>query len=177
LKKGVLSWFDLIMGSTRKSLDFTDCKYYNPFELISGDEHYVWDKLKENQGVIEFIDVEESNTCMVAMEFNNLHDRLKKFTHCEIHPSTIFAVLTANIPFADHNQAPRNYFSGAQGKQAIGMYNTAFNSRMDTMSVVLHYPHKRLVNTRYMHYIGNNDMSQGHNAIVAIMTYTGLTLC
>lgn len=177
LKKGVLSWFDLIMGSTRKSLDLTDCKYYNPFDLISGDEHYVWDKLKENQGVIEFVDVEESNTCMIAMEFNNLHDRLKKFTHCEIHPSTIFAVLTANIPFADHNQAPRNYFSGAQGKQAIGMYNTAFNSRMDTMSVVLHYPHKRLVNTRYMHYIGNNDMPQGHNAIVAIMTYTGLTLC
>lgn len=177
LRKGTISWFDLIKGSTRPSLDLTDCKYYNPFDILKGSENEVWNKLKENQGVIEFIDVEESNTCMLAMDFNNLNDTLKKFTHCEIHPSTIFAVLTANIPFANHNQAPRNYFSGAQGKQAIGMYNTAFNSRMDTMSVVLHYPQKRLVNTRYMHYIGNNDMPQGHNAIVAIMTYTGLTLC
>ena len=174
LRKKVYNWYDLMKGKTRKSFDISDTLYYNPLELLKGsNEETVWKYLEENQSVIEFIDVEESNTCMIAMEFHNLNDDLKKYTHCEIHPSTIFAVLTANIPFANHNQAPRNYFSGAQGKQAIGIYSTSFNSRMDTMSLVLHYPQKRIVNTRYMDYIGNNSMPNGENTIVAIMTYTG----
>jgi DNA-directed RNA polymerase II subunit RPB2 len=177
LKKGLMHWYDLIKGDTLHALDLTDCTYRNPFDIIKGDEATVWETLERNQSVVEFVDVEESNTCLVAMQFRDLDDGLRKFTHCEIHPSTIFAVLTAVIPFANHNQAPRNYFSGAQGKQAIGVYSTAFNSRMDIASLVLHYPQKRLVNTRYMNYIGNNDMPNGENAIVAIMCYTGLTLC
>lgn len=176
-KKG---WYDLIKGDLRKEkIDITDQKYYDPFTILGkkrGDkqeEHEVWELLKKTQSVIEFIDVEESNTCMIAMEFKDLTNHMIPYTHCEIHPSSIFAVLTANIPFANHNQAPRNYFSGAQGKQAIGIYSTAFNSRMDTASLVLHYPQKRIVNTRYMDYIGSNNMPNGENAIVAIMTYTG----
>jgi len=141
------------------------------------DEAFVWHQLKRNRAVVEFIDVEESNTCMIAMKFADLDDKLTKYTHCEIHPSTIFAVLTANIPFADHNQAPRNYFSGQQGKQSISVYNTAFNSRMDIASLVLHYSQRSLVNTRYMHYLGNNSLPHGTNTIVAIMTYSGLTVC
>ena len=33
-----------------------------------------------------------------------------KYTHCEIHPSTIFGVLASCIPFPDHNQSPRNTY-------------------------------------------------------------------
>ena len=178
-----MAWHDLIKGETRDKYDATDCTYYDPFVILGKDrtkkedEAFVWHQLKRNRAVVEFIDVEESNTCMIAMKFADLDDKLTKYTHCEIHPSTIFAVLTANIPFADHNQAPRNYFSGQQGKQSISVYNTAFNSRMDIASLVLHYSQRSLVNTRYMHYLGNNSLPHGTNTIVAIMTYSGLTLC
>lgn len=176
LKAGKTNWYDLIRGRTVKTFSFDDCHYINPSTIIAGDEHTVWSTLEKNQSVIEFIDVEESNTCMVCMEFRDLVDATKKYTHCEIHPSTIFAVLTANIPFANHNQAPRNYFSGAQVKQAIGMYNSAFNSRMDTTSLVLYYPQKPIVSTKYFSYMGLNNMTNGENAIVAIMTYSGYNM-
>lgn len=179
LKKGDKTWKDLIKGQTRDDFDFTDCTYYSPFKLPIfekvSDKDLIWKELEKNQASIEFIDVEESNTCMIAMDPKMLENKLVKYTHMEIHPSTIFAVLTTNIPFSNHNQAPRNYFSGAQGKQAIGIYSTAFNHRMDTAAYVLHYPQRRIVNTKYMDYIGNNQMPNGENTIVAIMTYTGLT--
>lgn len=180
LKTGELTWHDLIKGKTRDSFELTDSSYYSPKDIFKMKkdkspytEEEIWKQLERNQSVIEFIDVEETENCLIAMHFDDLQDNNKSFTHAEIHPSTIFAVLTANIPFANHNQAPRNYFSGAQGKQAIGVYSSAFNNRMDTAGLVLYYPQRRVVNTRYMHYIGNNDMPSGENTIVAIMTYTG----
>lgn len=170
------TWFDLVRGGSLDSKDFdvTNCRYISPYDLFgTKDEDEITNRLEENAACIEYIDVEEANTCMIAMQFKDLENQMVQYTHCEIHPSTIFAVLTANIPFANHNQAPRNYFSGAQGKQAIGVYNTQFNNRMDTASLVLHYPQRRLVNTRYMNYINNNALPNGYNTIVAIMTYTG----
>jgi hypothetical protein len=33
-----------------------------------------------------------------------------RFTHCEIHPSTMFGVIASCIPFPEHNQSPRNTY-------------------------------------------------------------------
>ena len=155
IKAGRKGWHDLLSGKTPKTITSYDTK-----------------SLEKTMVPIEFIDVEETSRSLIAMDPSYLADG-KPYTHCEIHPSTILSVLTLNIPLCQHNQAPRNIFSGAQGKQAIGIYATNFNDRIDTMSYVLHYPQRSLVNTRYMEYMHNNDMPHGENLIVAIATYTG----
>ena len=71
------------------------------------------------KGLIEFVDVEEEETTMIAMSLADLHGPRTKsvtFTHCEIHPSMILGVCASIIPFPDHNQSPRNTYQSAMGK-------------------------------------------------------------
>jgi len=115
---------------------------------------------------------------MIAMKPNELTvkedaDRIQKHTHCEIHPSTIFGVLASCIPFPEHNQSPRNTYQCAQAKQAMGMYVTNFDTRMDKTAYVLNNPARPLVDTRIMDMIHINKIPSGFNAVVAIMTHTG----
>lgn len=159
-----LSWKDLIHGFSRK-----DTNEHEDIYIINNN----LEQLENNQAVIEFIDVEESNTAYIAM---SPKDITSQHTHCEIHPSTILSILTHQIPLVNHNQAPRCVFSGAQGKQAIGLYATNFANRIDTMSYVLHYPQRSLVNTRFKEFLNNNNMPNGENLIVAIATYTGYNM-
>ena len=135
--------------------------------------------LNSNSAVIEYIDQQEADTSMFAMTSTDIknnnkdNDSYYNFTHCEIHPSMILGVLVTNIPFPDHNQAPRNLFQCAMGKQAVGIYATNFRKRMDTLGHILHYPQQPLVNTRSSYYVNSNKMPSGQNVIVAIACYTG----
>ena len=62
------------------------------------------DSLK--QGLIEFVDVEEEETTMIAMHISYIKKKCAKYayTHCEIHPSIILGFCVLIIPFPDHNQ-------------------------------------------------------------------------
>jgi len=69
------------------------------------------DTLKE--GFVEFLDVEEEETAMIAMGIADLKGEKAKsyaYSHCEIHPSMILGVCASIIPFPDHNQSPRNTY-------------------------------------------------------------------
>ena len=61
----------------------------------------------------------------------------------------------------------------AMGKQALGVYMTNFNNRMDTISNVLNYPQKSLIRTKLSKYTHAAELPAGINAMVAIMTYSG----
>jgi DNA-directed RNA polymerase beta subunit len=61
----------------------------------------------------------------------------------------------------------------AMGKQALGIYASNFNKRIDTMGNILNYAQKPLVYTRLSKYTYSNELPSGTNAIVAIMTHTG----
>ena len=126
--------------------------------------------LENNAACIEYLDNEETDTCLIAM---NKDEITPYHTHLEIHPSTILSVVSGNIPMCNHNQSVRNVFHAAQSKQAIGMYATTFNNRFDTMSYVLHYPQRAIINTKIAQYTSSDIMGNGFNTIVAIMTYTG----
>jgi len=95
------------------------------------------------------------------------------YTHCEIHPSTIFGVLASCTPYPDHNQAPRNTYQCAMAKQAMGVYATNYDKRMDKTAYVLSYPSRPLVETRIMNFIQLNKIPSGCQIHVAIMSHTG----
>lgn len=140
-----------------------------------------WNDLLTNckleESVIEYIDPEEQNFSMIAMKSKNSYlqdiNAYFQYTHCEIHPSTIFGVLASCVPYPEHNQAPRNTYQCAMGKQAMGVYATNYDQRMDKTAYVLNYPTRPLVDTRLMNFIHLNQIPSGTQIHVAIMTHTG----
>jgi DNA-directed RNA polymerase beta subunit len=145
LKNNELSWDDLL----------TDCRIPD--------------------AVLEYIDPEEQSFSMIATKPNEIitEAQVNKYTHCEIHPSSLFGIVASCIPFPDHNQSPRNTYQSAQAKQAMGVYATNYNERMDKTAYVLNYPSRPLVDTRVMNLIKMNQIPSGCNINVAIMTHTG----
>jgi DNA-directed RNA polymerase II subunit RPB2 len=139
-----------------------------------------WDNLLTNykieNSIIEYIDPEEQSWSLIATKPKDIilkTDMIYKYTHCEIHPSTMFGVLASCIPFPEHNQSPRNTYQCAQGKQAMGVYVSNYENRMDKTAYVLNYPMRPLVDTRIMNLIQLNKIPSGSQVIVAIMTHTG----
>ena len=98
-----------------------------------------------------------------------------KYTHCEIHPSLMLGIVTANIPYLNSNQGPRNMFQFSQARHAQGLYISNYRYRLD-ISYMLLYPEKPLVTTRAMKYIHTDKLTAIQNIVVAVMCYTGLIL-
>lgn len=137
-----------------------------------------WKNLME-EGKIEYIDVEEEDTSMVAMSYKDLLSNTDKnhtfirYTHCEIHPVMMFGASVITIPFAEHNPTIRIMYEAAQKKQALSVYATNYRTRMDNSGQVLIYPQTCLVSTKPSQYLYEKDLPSGQNVIVAIACFTG----
>ena len=58
-------------------------------------------------------------------------------THSEIHPSAILSMMANQIIFPSTNPYPRNAFSCGQSKQAVSMFHTNYQNRLDKSAILL----------------------------------------
>jgi DNA-directed RNA polymerase beta subunit len=149
-------------------------KYPEAIDFIDSDEqfytHIACDKnmvktMKEREKLV----FPDNNNPIINRYDESL---IQEFTHCEIHPFLVEGMMTGIIPFANHNQGPRNIYSFAQGKQSMGIYTSNYRDRLD-ISYILYHTQLPLVSTRISKYIHTDILPCGENAIVMIGTYTG----
>ena len=129
---------------------------------------------EENRAIIDYIDTSEEESALISNRpFEQGQKPHKYITHCEIDPSLIFGVMGNSIVYPETNQFPRNCFSCGQSRQAVSVYHSNSQMRMDKMGVVLNYGQTPLIKSRYLEYINHEEQPYGVNTIVAIMSYTG----
>lgn len=158
---------------------------------------YSWKQfLIDKPGLVDYIDVETAEFAMISpsvealYKMGNIQETSKQnevtdqivnryddnlfleYTHCEIHPSLLLGIIQSNIPFANHNQGPRDLYYYQMGKHAIGIPISNYRDRFD-ISYVLFHPQRPLVATRTYKYIHLDIMPAGENVIVAICCYSG----
>lgn len=147
-----------------------------PQDVFSGKPFTSDNPVRKSSGTpiperaLELLDPWEIEHCLIA---NYPSEVTPTHTHCEIHASTMFGVMGCLIPFAPHNQGPRNIYSCAQSKQGTSMYSKAFLSRYDHSAMVLTSLQKPLVSTWYGRRIANGMLAYGTNLVVGIACFSG----
>ena len=180
LTKKEFTWADLTTGLNRKRLPNWESelpRIYELHELYSGvdaeSNPAKLERFLKHHAMIDYIDPNESENALIAMTPDEVKTPNNRYTHMEIHESLIFGVMCNQITFPENNPPVRNSFSCGQSKQAVSMYHTNFQMRMDKTAVVLNYGQIPLVKPRYLEYINQEENPYGENTIVAIMCYTG----
>ena len=145
---------------------------------------------KLTESVIEYIDPEEQSWGLIAMKPRDLSaatatvtatatspspstsnldsdnplppTAIYKYTHCEIHPSTIFGVLASCIPFPEHNQSPRNTYQCLDINEHVlmsdGTRKRIEDVKINDEVVSFHPKTMEISNTRVTHhYVRNTD--------------------
>jgi DNA-directed RNA polymerase II subunit RPB2 len=169
------TWEQAIAGFKEKEDTLFNVKnniLYNTEILYKKSMDNIIEFLENNKGIIDYIDTSEEENSLIATTPDEFKDN-KFYTHSEIDPSLIFGVMGNSITFPENNQLPRDVFSCGQSKQAVSVFHSNYQMRIDKMGVILNYGQKPLIKSRYLEYINREQQPYGVNAIVAIMSYSG----
>ena len=172
-------WDDLITGfNKRKIRDFNPSigKIYELNELYEGIETESnpakLERFLAKKAIIDYIDVGESENALISLNTQEFGKNPNN-THAEIHESLTYGMMCNQVIFLENNPPVRNSFSCGQSKQAVSMYHTNHQVRMDKSAVVLNNGQIPLIKSRFLEHINHEENPYGENAIVAIMCYTG----
>jgi len=172
LNSGKASWNHLVAGfkeKTDENFDIRNNKLYATIKDLYNTDQIDLNKYK---AMIDFLDTSEEEGALIAIYLDELK-KSKYYTHLEIHPSLILGVMGNMIIYQENNPYARDAFSCGQSKQAVSMYHSNYQMRIDKMGVVLNCGQIPLLKSRYLDIINKEQMPYGVNAIVAIMSYTG----
>jgi len=166
-----LSWVEIVSGMKPKSSDNSKLNKNKIYDMneIFGSTTIDFEK---NGSLVEYIDASEEDVSLIATYEEDIKTN-KLYTNIEIHPSLLLGVMGNMIIYPEHNPYARNAFSCGQSRQAVSMYHTNHQMRIDKMGVVLNNGQVPLIKSRYLKYINNEKSPYGVNAIVAIMSFTG----
>jgi DNA-directed RNA polymerase subunit B len=139
-------------------------------KIASGE--WSWEDLVKN-GIVEYLDAEEEENAYVAL---TSEEATQDHTHLEIAAYTILGICASTIPYAEHNQSPRNSYQAAMAKQALGVYSTNFQQRVDSRSHILHYPQAPIAETALMETMGYKLRPSGQNYVVAVLSFEGYNM-
>lgn len=101
------------------------CLTENDIQSISNEKMPWWELVWK--GMIEYLDVAEASTMMIALSYEDLTKGKRgvlhsfSYTHLEIDPACILGVSASCIPFSDHNQAPRNTYQCLHPEETVLM--------------------------------------------------------
>jgi len=171
------TWSQIISGFEKKNDDFFNVRnniLYDVNTLYPGYDTMdkIFEFFESNRAILDYLDTSEVESTLICNKPSDI--KLNNYyTHCEIDPSLIFGVMGNSIIYPESNQLPRNCFSCGQSRQAVSVYHSNSQMRMDKMGVILNYGQTPLIKSRYLDYINREEQPYGVNAIVAIMSYTG----
>jgi DNA-directed RNA polymerase III subunit RPC2 len=171
-------------------------KQYHLESLVSG---LITIKDLLQQGIVEYVDCNEENNTLIALTERDLEVAIiqnknyekqqqqqqlegndsvplsspLRYTHLEVDPFTILGVIGGIIPYPHHNQAPRNTYTVAMAKQAMGTIGINAYERVDGLIYTKVYPQKILVKSRTLDLLQFDKIPGGQNACIAVMSYSG----
>ncbi len=135
-------------------------------------QELTWTELIE-EGIIEYLDADEEENALIALDKSRVTNDV---THLEIATYAMLGICASIIPYAEHNQSPRNAYESAMAKQALGISSSNFFNRVDSRSHLLHYPEKPLVTTKAMDLMNYYDRPSGQNCVLAILSFQGYNM-
>jgi DNA-directed RNA polymerase II subunit RPB2 len=175
---GTITWQEITSGFLKKTDEKFSIKANITYDLnelysdIGSNLEIVGKLLEANKSVVDFVDTSEEESALIATKEEDFNSN-NYYTHMEIDPSFILGVMGNQIIYPEHNPVTRNSFSCGQSKQAVSVYHSNYQMRIDKMGVVLNYGQTPLIKSRYLEYINNEEQPYGVNALVAIMSFTG----
>tara|TARA_Y100000389_G_scaffold204956_1_gene261238 strand:- start:20724 stop:25679 length:4956 start_codon:yes stop_codon:yes gene_type:complete len=141
---------------------------------------------KIDDAIIEYIDSYEQNYSMIAVKTsdilnnntiritsNNSSNIIYKYTHCEIHPSSIFGILASCIPFPENNQSPRNTYQCLDINTPVLMKNQSYKLIKDIkVGDLVQTFHPVTMKTSYTKIV-NQYVRKTEKVMYNVTTYSG----
>lgn len=95
------------------------------------------------------------------------------YEYSELHPSCMFGLLAAQIPYANYTPSPRACYKTNMARQSMGVLPALTQFNNHTNAIQLNYAHRPVITTRCATASGVDEFPNGINAIVAVMAHTG----
>lgn len=124
-------------------------------------------------GVVELLDADEEEYAIVAQSLDEVGEH---HTHLDFAPYAMFGVAASQIPYAEHNNIPRDIIGANMVRQGLGEYLANWRLRFDSRAFLMFYPQRPIVETRGAEITGYNYRPSGQNLVVALLPMDGYNM-